>query len=70
MDTWNSTTFTEFYVIHTLHFLIFYVQKNQQNALFKYNKIDYKTHFVLGANFDVFHYQASIIREFVSNKGL
>jgi hypothetical protein len=44
--------------------------KNQQNALFKYNKIDYKTHFLLGANFYMFQYQGSIIREFVNNKGL
>ena len=34
----------------------------------KYSKVDNKTHFISGANFYVFRYQGTIIKEFFSNK--
>jgi len=59
-----------FYVIHTVHFLIFHIFKTHQKALIKYNKADQKIHFISGANSYMFRHQDAIIREFINNKGL
>ena len=42
--------------------------KNQPNALIKYSKADYKTHFLSGVNTCIFRHQGAIIREFINNK--
>jgi hypothetical protein len=42
---------------------------NQQNALSKtHQNTNRKTHFILSANFYMFHYQGAILRGFNNNK--
>ena len=38
--------------------------------LLKYSKLDYKTHFISGANSYMFRQQGAIIREFINSKGM
>jgi len=44
--------------------------KTNKMAKLKYSRIEYKTHFVSGANSYRFRHQGSFIREFMNNKVL